>query len=856
MDNVRTNIVSWLSQLPYWGQKAAEKIIKQEPISDSTVSELIGYMKSANEQPNLVPVDFSFFLQHQSARYEIELKSVGSIAGIDALSPRTPLEFPSGLSVVYGNNGSGKTGYTRILKKACGKLNSEHLKPNVYAAAPAESRCTIVFRENGVEIPIVWLANSSPISQLMSVDIFDSKSGYFYLEGETEVTYAPIEVALFEQLVNVYTSVKEKLEAERNGFVSKLPAKPSEYAGSTLVNAIYGRMKANSDVDVIKRAITYTQLDSAHKASLEERLKSDPSALATVKRQRASQIVKIKRAILTRVEKLAQNACNEFHVAKEIATAKRKIAQDAANNIAGEIVLDGFGSDTWKTMWAAAKEYSQNYGYVDLPFPVVSDDAHCVLCQQPLAEDAKKRLENFESFILGKIESDANQAEAKLKLLLENLPAVHDKDALVTTLQAAQLDESLWLSVFEAELNKINDFVVSLKEFNEDSKTGYFLDKDYFVELDKLIDQLNNDVIQHERDAANFDKVKIEHELLENKAKFWAFGYLDSIISEIDRLKSVEKLDSLLGSLRTNNISIKAGEVSQSVITDAYIQRFNAELIALGANQIRVALVKSRVAQGRVKHKVQLRGLNTAYRINNTTSVLSEGEQRVVTLAAFLADVTSKPNKAPFIFDDPISSLDQIYEEKTAQRLIELSKTRQVIVFTHRLSLLGLLSDSGNCTHIRRESWGCGEHGNIPIFAKKPLQSLKDIKNARLPQSAKILNDEGYEAYYPLAKSICSDIRILIERIVEIELLGDVIQRHRRQVHTLKLKGIVKVNTSDCEYIENLMTEFSTYEHSQSLEAPVQLPDANFLIASVDALIDWLEKFKVRSDAGAVSSIP
>lgn len=218
----------------------------------------------------------------------------------------------------------------------------------------------------------------------------------------------------------------------------------------------------------------------------------------------------------------------------------------------------------------------------------------------------------------------------------------------------------------------------------------------------------------------------------------------------------------------------------------------------------------------------------------------------VVTLAAFLADVASKPNKAPFIFDDPISSLDQIYEEKTAQRLIELSETRQVIVFTHRLSLLGLLSDKGNCTHIRREPWGCGEHGNIPIFAKKPLEALKDLRNTRLSQSAKILNDVGYEAYYPLAKSICSDIRILIERVVEIELFADVIQRHRRQVHTTKLKAIAKITTADCEYIENLMTEFSTYEHSQSLEAPIQLPDAIYLIASADALIDWLEKFKTR----------
>lgn len=71
--------------------------------------------------------------------------------------------------------------------------------------------------------------------------------------------------------------------------------------------------------------------------------------------------------------------------------------------------------------------------------------------------------------------------------------------------------------------------------------------------------------------------------------------------------------------------------------------------------------------------------------------ILSEGETRIVALAAFLADITGSNQVAPFIFDDPISSLDQDFEERVVARLVELAQTRQVIIFTHRLSLVALL---------------------------------------------------------------------------------------------------------------------------------------------------------------------
>lgn len=78
----------------------------------------------------------------------------------------------------------------------------------------------------------------------------------------------------------------------------------------------------------------------------------------------------------------------------------------------------------------------------------------------------------------------------------------------------------------------------------------------------------------------------------------------------------------------------------------------------------------------------------------STTEVLSGGGQRLNGLAAFLADAIGGDRSIPVVFDDPISSLDQRFEEAVAARIAELAEGRHVIVFTHRLSLMALLQDA------------------------------------------------------------------------------------------------------------------------------------------------------------------
>jgi hypothetical protein len=238
----------------------------------------------------------------------------------------------------------------------------------------------------------------------------------------------------------------------------------------------------------------------------------------------------------------------------------------------------------------------------------------------------------------------------------------------------------------------------------------------------------------------------------------------------------------------------------------------------------------------------------------HTLDVLSEGEFRIVSIAAFLADVAAEDYDVPFIFDDPISSLDQNYEERVAERLVGLAQSRQVIVFTHRLSLLSALENASKkqgvdsqVVSLQRQSWGIGEPGDPPLPTQKPKNALNTLLNDRLVNARKVYEETGGSEYNVHTKALCSDIRITIERMIENDLLADVIQRFRQPINTMgKLHKVAKITSKDCEYIDAMMTKYSRYEHAQPEEASIELPEPDELEQDLVGLKAWLDEFSGR----------
>lgn len=235
---------------------------------------------------------------------------------------------------------------------------------------------------------------------------------------------------------------------------------------------------------------------------------------------------------------------------------------------------------------------------------------------------------------------------------------------------------------------------------------------------------------------------------------------------------------------------------------------------------------------------------------SSPVEILSEGERRIVSLAAFLANVTGRDRCVPFIFDDPISSLDQDFEEMVAIRLAELSKDRQVIVFTHRLSLLGLFSEQTHETDditISSGAWGTGNPDKLLSIHKSPNKALNELLNDHIAKAKRFYTKQEMNEYSQEAQSICSTFRKLVEKSVESILLSDVVQRHRRAITTKgKIGSLAKIQNEDCKFLNDMMTKYSRYEHSQSSEAPVDFPPPDELEEDVKKLINWCKEFKER----------
>lgn len=70
---------------------------------------------------------------------------------------------------------------------------------------------------------------------------------------------------------------------------------------------------------------------------------------------------------------------------------------------------------------------------------------------------------------------------------------------------------------------------------------------------------------------------------------------------------------------------------------------------------------------------------------NSVTDVLSEGEQKGVALALFIAERRMQLSNNPIILDDPVNSLDHFITAKLVERLSTLDN--QIIIFSHDLLL-------------------------------------------------------------------------------------------------------------------------------------------------------------------------
>jgi energy-coupling factor transporter ATP-binding protein EcfA2 len=853
-----TGLSAWFKDRPLWVQDAAGRLIEEGDITSDDLNELVALCKreavgnlgsSDDTSPKPIPDDAFKSAQGQEP---LRLKAIKDVVGINAMAPRKPLEFGSqSLAIIYGVNGAGKSGYMRLLKHVCGARAPGSLLENVFVAPSQDQECKIDYTLDGQDHELKWVLAKGVIGNLKDVAIYDTDCAYVYVDKEHEVSYEPPLLGLFRQLVVVCGQVDQVLRKEIESNLSALPKLPDEYVGTDEASW-FKKIDNNTSTEDVTSHCTWTDDDTEALNTLNQRhSEADPQSKAESLRKSKEHLVRLIKRLTETKTQLSDARFEEFLKAKEEAAVKRRVATEDADRIFTNTPLDGVASESWRLLWMQARRFSEEIAYPANLFPNTDAEARCVLCQQPLADDAKERLLSFESFVKGSLEQEASEAEQEIKRISEEQTDSPDGEQLDSMLDQAGVTE-------EALRKSISTYCLMLKlrqeQFDAEddlAKLSALPNDEAFNGLVFLEKNLEDQALAYERDAQTSDRTVHLKQRRELETKKWLSEQKASIKSEIERQKNIALLEKTRRLTNTKALTGKASSLSEELVTDAFKKRFEDELNLLGATRLRVRIEKVKATKGQVLHKLTLCDANMAA---HTRDILSEGEFRIVSIAAFLADVVTEDYNVPFIFDDPISSLDQDYEERVADRLVRLAQSRQVIVFTHRLSLLSALENSSEkqgvdnqVVSLQRELWGTGEPGNPPLPAQKPKKALNTLLNERLPKARKVYEETGWSEYMVHAKALCSDIRITIERLIENDLLADVVQRFRRPIKTMgKLHKVAKITSKDCEYIDAMMTKYSQYEHAQPEEGPIELPEPDELEKDLNELKAWLDEFSGR----------
>jgi ABC-type transport system involved in cytochrome c biogenesis ATPase subunit len=828
-------------------QDAARRIAEHDVLVDDDFVELLQICKGESASPE-APITFSGLpagaLAVVEVAQDLRLNSISNVRGVNALSSSKPLEFGgSSLCVVYGGNGSGKSGYVRLLKHACGVRNPGELLGNVFAETLEPRMATFGITAGAGARSVNWTGD--PLAELKGVDVYDTPSGQFYVDEESEVTFEPWLLRLFSRLTEACGVLSRMIGIEIAAKASAKPMWPTEL-GMSPASDWYARLSERTSEEEVAKWTRWTEEDEGQLRETEGRLtEANHAARAQMLRRRRELVDGLTSELRGWIEDLSDARCNVYRSAYSDAVTRRHTADEDARRVFESAPVEGVGSESWRLLWEAARVFSEERAYPQFGFPRASEGAHCVLCQQELSGESSDRMMSFEMFVKNELQQRATQAEELVATLRGQLPLLPGAAELSLRTEAVGLPDGptsrLAGLVGELEARKRNCL-----EMRGDLPLPAM---DVLREMDSYGAELRDETLRCEEDARGQNRPGLESKRRELAGRKWLWQQRDPVRIEVRRTKAVANLEKADRLTNTHALSRRKSDLAEELVSKAYVDRFRQELKGLGATRVRVQLKRTRTEVGRVFHRMTLERATTATR---STQVLSEGELRLASLAAFVADSEGRGARTPFVLDDPISSLDHTYEEAVARRIVALAQGRQVIVFTHRLSLLEYIRTQSEKTGLEIDvvslsRYGVGEVGELPIDLQSTSKAVNGLANDRLAGAKKVFgqDDTNYEV---AAKALCRDIRVLLERVVEQDLLNGVVRRFNREVHTKgKIHALARIEDVDCRAIDDLITKYSIYEHSQPEEAPVPPPNPDEVEADLVRVSGLVDKLRRRN---------
>ena len=367
---------------------------------------------------------------------------------------------------------------------------------------------------------------------------------------------------------------------------------------------------------------------------------------------------------------------------------------------------------------------------------------------------------------------------------------------------------------FNDLITDLNNRKVIISSENVPDKLDALPDK-VINQIGSILEQIDVSFADISDDGSITDVIKKKEQLhcdITDKKLFKS--NLHHIKSNIDRFKVLKMYDGLDAQCKSRPVTDINSEICKTEVILPLVEFFDDELTKFGFSSFKVKPV-TRGRSGAQLLKLEISDCGEPL----VAKVASEGEQRCISIACFLAEMRADKRKSAVIFDDPVNSLSHQWSSRVAKRLVAESLNRQVIVLTHDIVFYKLLLEEAEKLDAAVLNEICLERSRkrVGIVRSTPpwdaLTTGKRINQLTVMlRKLKKIDQQGTDGEFRKeAYNFYGYLREAWERLVEEKLLNQVVTRFGRSIQTNKLKMLIDLTEDDFNRIETAMGKCSTY---------------------------------------------
>ena len=155
------DILTWSQNRPIWQRDALRRLMQAEKLTDQDITELTSICKDRKLRAQ--PLTAEHIRAPDAGMPGVHIRAMRDVLNVNALPEKQRLNFLTrGVTIVYGDNGSGKSGYVRVLKRACrARGPNEPILKNIYTEPTGPQQAIIDFTA-GTQIQSELWTNGQP----------------------------------------------------------------------------------------------------------------------------------------------------------------------------------------------------------------------------------------------------------------------------------------------------------------------------------------------------------------------------------------------------------------------------------------------------------------------------------------------------------------------------------------------------------------------------------------------------------------------------------------------------------------------------------------------------------------------